>query len=354
LVKKLGMLFLCVTASAALSAVPPSSLKEIPVYAGAAKDAAMEARFGKELATKYGYPNNVVAVYTTNASTEDVFDWYVKKLGAEPRLYTIGDPQRDLAAAAVPGSVSPVVSSVKSAVLAKLSARDAQGNGMTRGVDYDTFLYFAPDSVKNAPSYYADKSAQYGAHRRKVAGEYIEWAEIQWWRIEANGDLDWFRVWMWDCSDFSGGRYAQKTEMGLSLVTTPSAKARKEADAKAAVAQDAKEKAKAQERTAALGGPVSQPTSAELGLALYPGATFNSARSMVVGASMAQYFWTTDDPQEQVISFYEKLTGVKRLSPVKLVLSLGPDAQGKRMSIAIMSNPGSAGPGKTLIAIVKQ
>ena len=345
---------LCAILSLALSAAPPASLKDIPAYPGAARDAAMEARYTKELATKYGYPRNVVAIYTTNASTEEVFDWYVRKLGAEPRLYVIGDPKRDLAAAAVPGSASPVVSSAKPAVLAKPSARDAAGNGMTRGVDYDTFLYLIPDSDRNASGYYDNKAAQYGAHRRKVGEGYIEWGEVQWWRIEANADLSWYDVWISDYSDFSGGRYSQKTEIGLSVVTTPSPKAEKEASAKAAVAQDAKEKAKAQEAAAALGGAAAEPTAAELGVALYAGATFNSLRSRVVGASMAQYFWTTDDPQEQVISFYEKQTGAKRASATKLIINLGPDAKCRRIAIAVMSNPGGAGPGKTVIAIVKQ
>ena len=97
----------CTVAGAGVlfAAQTPKSEKEIPIIGGATRDAAAEAEQKEQSAGEQdpGIESAVAKVYKSGASPEEVFNFYLQKIGGKEGASWDGDPAK-----LAPGAASPV------------------------------------------------------------------------------------------------------------------------------------------------------------------------------------------------------------------------------------------------------
>ena len=266
-----GLALVC----APLGAQAPTKLEQIPVFAGAVRQADREAE-------ESSYEEGItVRVYRVPAAVEDVVRFYQQRLAArEVRT----EEERDQAYAdnVRVGQVSPVVFHVDPIDLSPEAWADA-----------------AEGSGRSAQQYAAAVRAAYAKGRTPfrpdtwLLGAYFEWAGRESEDKGTNLSLQ-----VQDVSDVSILDPSYRNVVELTIWLRPWGEA-------GWVAEEEEE-----EHAPAM--PMTAPSDAVLGVPLYPGAQFNGALSGELSASDQEgnyYVYGSTDPVATVVSFYRQRTG---------------------------------------------
>jgi len=327
-----------VSAAVALPAQSAEDLQGIPLYQGFVRDDT-RAKDLKDLVSRTSTEQNVKSVSgfdfeSRSALVEDVIRWYAEKLGVSSLLTeeAIVRRDRDMVVMVGPGTSSD-----------KLAEQGKPGS-----VSQVTLLLTQPQ-LQARESYdedFAWKNEQYKRTHKPIAGRLSNGANFLWSKVEANGDVTACAISIADWSiDARQKVYQQRIKLRFTFVTRQSqkvAEAQKPKTAEQAPAQDA---------------PViitKAPTPGELGVPVYPGAAFaDDGRSISMGR-IGNYVWTSKDSIDQIMSFYEKATGKKRMpSDAKMgILIVEKAANGKQVSIMATTN--GQPDGQTMLIIQNQ
>jgi hypothetical protein len=312
---------LCIFASSVsrLAAQVPKSEKEIPIFSGAVRDTDKESALKSEQGGEIS-PNvrsGVLKVYMTGASAEEVFKFYLQKIGA------------------------------------KEGAPDIDPRGLERGAvsqaSYE-ISYYTDEHFEDYEGHPGTWKKQSLVKNRKpyTSGKWISGGWINWYKKESNNDLTTFYINIDDESfDVFSKKYATATSIRISVATEKSEQAmREETDAQ--MDQKVEELAKSLKSK--------PPTAKELGAPLYPGAKFDADASagMSAGNDYAMYLYLTTDPPSKVVAFYEQqlkikagVQGDKYMIPLKGKLPIPEEG------ISIEPNTMFGGSAKTVITIQK-
>jgi hypothetical protein len=283
------LLFLAVLS---LGAQAPKSLKEIPLFAGAAAYTDPDDDPGSmdKRVTSYEF-----RTYTVDASIEDVAAWYRQKLGAK-------DGNKF-----PPAAMPPAKTSGPAYILSPYDADDSEfADGRDPVTNKKTYEgAWIRDTIK--------------AKRQKFDGAWLKGCDFTWGYLDKEGRPHELEIALIDESfDAYTGRNrlpGQKSAFGkkdyrpltslrlVAQVTKSDAEREEESDA----ASDA-------EYAAAKARMSKAPTAKELGMPVYPGATYNldaSAGMTMDGNGFLVYVYLSGDTPEKAAAFYEKATGKK-------------------------------------------
>ncbi len=96
------------------------------------------------------------------------------------------------------------------------------------------------------------------------------------------------------------------------------------------------------------------PSTEELGVPLYPGASFDGRNSAGMSSEKEKYFiYTTSDPADKVVAYYERATGKKALRNAGgALIAVRGDAPFPQLGVAVQANAGMyPAPVKTIVTI---
>lgn len=266
-----GFVLVC----APLGAQTPIKVEQIPVYAGAVRQADREAE-------ESSYEEAItVRVYRVSAAVEDVVRFYQQRLSAR-EVRAEEDREQAYADNVRVGQVSPVVFQVDPVDLSPDAWADqAEGSGRT------------------AQQYAAAVRAAYAKGRTPfrpdtwLLGAYFEWASRESEDRGTNLSLQ-----VQDVSDVGILDPSYHNVVELTIWLRPWGEL-------GWVAEE-------EEEEPALAMPLAAPSEAELGVPLYPGAQFNGALSGELSASDEEanyYVYRSTDAVATVVSFYRQRTG---------------------------------------------
>lgn len=285
-------LLIAVLASAAFSQ-QPKSLKDTPIYPGAARDEAAMA----EEREAYGderNPNEISrerVIYSSTASVEEVFSWYRQKLGAKPENPNLSPPPLAAGAAIKPAYFTTPYQAE--------DFRDGE------------------DPVNGKKTYDgAWMKDQLKARRKPVEGAYLSGCGFEWTHVDQQGRSYDFHISVEDHTfdaymglagdgvGFAKKEYRQSSSIGVELVVY---KAEEEIEEEEDAAGDELVEARKAQLKAA------PPTAKELGVPLYPGAAFNldASAGMSMDEDSRAYVYLSGDAPAKIVAFYEKATGKK-------------------------------------------
>ena len=305
-----GPLFFCALAFFALpvAAQVPKTEAETPIYPGAVRDAALEARrqaerkeeAEEERASRAreramdGTPSaralsSSIKVYRVNASVEDVMRFYRQRLDGKTEY---GDEMdsRNLA----PGQTTPVVYGL-------VFYEDQIGGGIDQNTEGFECFGRAEASVEVRPLMAARAPAE--------PGKWI--AEASWWWFAKNlkGNPMYFRVGLLDVGiskDCKSWSPRTLIEVSVDVYQSEEQVAGEEQEF------EGQEDRAHQQRVA--GVAAKPPTEPELGMPIYPGARFDPELSTGLSQESEKYYvYFTDDPILKVVQFYEGRTGKKAI-----------------------------------------
>jgi hypothetical protein len=313
-------LIILVSSSFRLPAQVPKSEKEIPIFPGAVRDKDKESSVKSQMPSENN-PNvrsDVLKVYKTGKPPEEVFNFYLQKIGA------------------------------------KEGASDIDPRGLGRG---------ASSQASYEISYYTDEDfADYEGHpgtwkkqtlmkNRKpyTSGKWIIGGYINWYTKESNDDLTTFYINIHDESfDAEPDKFIPATSIQVTATTEKSEQAMRE-ETNEQMDKNVEELAKSLKNK--------PPTAKDLGVPIYPGATFDAASSagMSAGNDYRMYIYFTTDPPSKVAAFYEQQLKIKAgaqgdryMIPLKGKLPVPEEG------IAIEPNTMFGGSAKTVITIQKR
>jgi hypothetical protein len=311
-VKKIAAVILTLAASTLLHAQgAPKNVDAIPLYKGFVRDQSRDETIPGKGGADVGGSYRVYTCRT--ADLVDVLNWYCSqwklplKAGDGP-----GEDKNTVMTRDVAGTTSRISMRFSPP---PLDPKDQTWEGSSEKLAWLT--------------------EQWKQKRRKTLGDYVQDAWLEWTAIEANGDFKAIEMHFSDKSfnyrDMTTSqllelRIGAQTTMGLKRLTTSTSKG--------------------------------APTEEDLGVPLYPGATYN-ARFSVVNDAVKQCYWTTNDPPKTVIAFYEKATGQQSTGdPAKnfyMIQIMPAEKRPYLMMINVTPNTNAdMGSGKTLLVIVRQ
>ncbi|HUH13984.1 MAG TPA: hypothetical protein VMK65_12795 [Longimicrobiales bacterium] len=219
-------------------------------------------------------------VYEVRAQPEDVLRWYLERLGA-----TAGHPDG-----------APWIMNEE---------WPAAGSGTP------VFFWLEPHDIHRA----GDAMVMSGAQIREMLeeagrkpfrpGEWVNYADLQWAFITSGGERGQFFLNLSDQGLHSGEHLT-----GIELQWRTSLHGDQAYDHLEKAHDEEMEETHGQ-RMAEMGA--AGPSDAELGVAPYPGATFDvqSSAGMSLGDEERYYIYLSADPIEKVVAFYEAKTGKK-------------------------------------------
>lgn len=267
--------------------VTPKSEKEIPVPSGSSRNANKESASKSQMGweSNPNLRNATLKVYNVKAPAEEVFNYYKQTIGGKEGSVDI-DPR-----GIERGSVSQVWYEIE-----YYTDEDFR--------DYEIEL-----GVKHPGAWMKQKLVE--NRKPHKAGQWIKEAKFNWYSKENDDDLTTFYVIISDNSfESASPKYKTNTNIEIQVTTEKSAQAtRQESD-------EQMDKA-VEERVKSLKSK--PPTMKELGVPIYPGATFDaeSSAGMSAGNNYAMYLYLTTDEPSEVVSFYEKQLKIKAMEPVK-------------------------------------
>jgi len=324
----------------------PSAEGDIPVFAGAVRDAAAEkeelqsrkegmaaAEGGRTSGEVVREKSSSLRIYRSDAPPEEVFQYYRKVLGAAA---DDGSPTER----PKPGGVTPV----------------------------RYRLTFHPEET------FQDRSGQEGewpgrmlqsaiAKDRKPLepGKWLYEALFGWEKVESNGDETGFLVRVLDVGirtigDPSRGEtkvvYRRGTRIEVERDTAMGTEAFEREKSEAASERLDRE---TEERTRRLSGK--PPTEKEMGVPPYPGAWFDARNS----AGMTQddypaWIFLTNDPVKTVVAFYEGRTGKKAQAAGQraYILALVGEMPIPEHGVTVQPNTMFPGKYKTAVTIMRK
>jgi hypothetical protein len=304
----------------------PKTEKDIPIYLDAKRDANKES----ELITQMSWDmdqslrSGVLKVYKVGASTEDVFNFYLQKIGGKEGMMDI-DPM-----GIKPGAVSQVRYEVE-------YYKDEEFTDYS--IEYE---------IKHPGTWMKQKLTE--NRKPHKPGKWIVEARFNWYKKESNNDLTTFYVIIHDESfgEQTEKKYKTSTEFQIQVTTSKSEQAMREEN------EEEMEKQTTELSKSLRGKP---PTEKELGVPVYPGATFDaeSSAGMSAGNDYAIYIYLTLDQPSKVAAFYEQKLKIKPVEadkdqymiPIKGKMPI-PDE-----GISIQPNTMFGGDAKTVISIQK-
>jgi hypothetical protein len=336
--KKVARVFVvCVTvwfavaaAGTLFAAQTPKSEKDIPIISGATRDAAAEAEL-REQSGEYEEPEPASAgakVYRTGASPEEVFNFYLQKIGGKEGALWDGDP-------------------------AKLS-KDG-----TSPVSYELYYYDEEDLTdwtyegQRHPGKWVKETLSKNRKPLKP-GMWIKEAKFFWSARNPDGGMSDFYIGIGDISfgsighpyDYESKKYKTGTGIEVFVSTNKSEEAMQEESWERMEGETA-------ERAKTLKGK--PPTEKDLGVPLYPGASFDAENSagMSLGDDFAMYLYLSNDQPSKVAAFYEQKLKIK---PVQLdenvyMIPLKGKPPMPEEGIMIQPNTMFGGSAKTVITI---
>jgi hypothetical protein len=305
----------------------PKSANEIPVFPGAVRNADRES----ELRGQMGWEdapslrNAALYVYNTGASSEEVFGFYLQKTGGREGVMDLDPSQMK------PGAISPVLYEIE-----YYRDEDFEDYPIEQGVTHRGVL-MKQKLIQN--------------RKPHQPGKWIIEARFNWYHMKGNGDLADFYVIVHDESfDIAPPeQYKTRTEVQIQATTTQSGQAMRGEDEESM-----------DDRTAGLAGSLKKkpPTEKELGVPVYPGATFDAENSagMSAGNDYAMYIYLSADPALKVASFYEQQLKKKANEAAKghYLIPLKGDPLLPEEGISIEPNTMFGGAAKTVITIQKK
>ncbi len=222
----------------------------------------------------------------------------------------------------VPASVSAVVRSYAQKLGATRTAdqggaleTESLAPGAVTGATYEVTFYELADE-HHEPEGAGTAFTLYGKDKRAAltrvrpldeGGKWIEGARFDWAARAANGDLAQFNLTVADdglATDWKS--YRLLTRIDVEVTTHPLSCEGSQPSAEL----DALCEQRRQGHVAAVAER--PPTAQELGLPTYPGASFDAATTAGMSTSGQKFFvYTSTDPLEKVVSFYERATGKK-------------------------------------------
>jgi hypothetical protein len=261
---------------ALFAAQTPKSEKEIPVFSGAKRDAAAE-----KVRMEQGGPEG--KVYRIGASPEEVFNFYLQKIGGKEGAGWEGDPD------SLPkGGASPV----------------------TYEIEYYTEEDLTDSTYEGVP--YPGKwiKATLSKNRKPLKpGMWMKRASFSWIVKNPDGGMTDFFLDIWDIGfnspddfytvDYQSKKYTQSTGIEVLVSVGQSEEAMREES------WERMEEETAARSEAFKGRP---PSEKDLGVPVYPGAAFNAEASagMSMGDDYAMYLYLSNDQPAKVVSFYEQ------------------------------------------------
>ena len=307
----------------------PKSQKEIPQFSGAVRDSKEEVSMKEQM----GWIDNPdlrsadLNIYKTNASPEEVFGFYLKKIGGKEGVPDV-NPE-----ALTPGSVSQVWYEIE-----YYTDEDFEDTAIDAG-EYaearNPGTWMKQNLTKNRKPY--------------KPGKWIKEARFNWLKKEPNNDLTEFYLIIFDNSfEFAPEKYKTATTIESQVTTTKSSEAMREEDFEK-IEREAEAKSKSLARK--------PPTEKDLGVPIYPGAAFDaqSSAGMSLGEDFAIYIYLSNDPPSKVASFYEGKLKIKPVSMGKdqYMFALKGNMPMPDEGLVIQPNTMFGGSAKTVISIQK-
>jgi hypothetical protein len=314
----------CAVAGALFAAQTPKSEKEIPMFSGAARDAAAEA-----VRREQGGPEG--KVYRMGASPEEVFNFYLQKIGGKEGAMWAGDPN------SLPkGGASPVAYEI----------------------EYYTEEDLADSTYEGEPHPGKWIKATLSKNRKPLKpGMWMKRASFSWIVKNPDGGMTDFFLDIVDISfnspddfytvDYQSKKYKQSTGIEVLVSASQSEEAMREESW-----EEMEEETAA--RTKALKGK--PPTEKDLGVPIYPGAAFNAEASagMSMGDDYAMFVFLSNDQPAKVVAFYEqKLKKKAEKSGDMYMIPLKGKPPVPEEGIVIQPNTMFGGSAKTVISIQK-
>jgi|SRR5262245_25424029 len=160
-------------------------------------------------------------------------------------------------------------------------------------------------------------------------GEWVAWARFAWCERQPDGEVALFGVGILDGMD-----RRRPNEARTVLWLTAGAPGNETGEPG---------EPGTREEVDAVPPPMAEPEAAKLGVERYPGAVFDGSNSAGMSSDVERYYiFTSTDPPEKVIAFYERTTGKKRTKTEGGVLiavkGTGPFPE---LGVTIQPNPGS-------------
>ena len=308
---------------APLVAQAPTRLDQIPVYPGAARQPEREAELalpGEE---------EGVRVYRVQAGVEDIVRFYQQRLSAR-EIHAEEDRQQAYADNVAVGRVSPVLFMVDSVDLSTVTGPDEwEGGGRTAEQLAAMRAAYARARTPFRPDTW-------------LLGAYFEWAVRE---AEYRGtDLS---LGVQDVTDvaITDPSYHNVTELTIYL--------RSYGDPDAYVEQEW------EEEEFPLAEPMEEPSEAELGVPLYPGAQFDGSLSGQMSASDEEanyYVYGSTDALAAVAGFYRQRTGKQGIeNEGGVMIAIEGSGFFPDLGVTIQPNVGTLpAPMKTMITVRKR
>jgi hypothetical protein len=314
------------TGGSLLLAQAPKSAKEIPVYSGSIRDAGRESEVRSQMSwdTDQSLQSAELNLYKAGASAEDVFNFYLQKIGGKE-----GSPDVD-PTALTPGSASQAFYDIE------------------YYSDEEFTDYQIEQDVRHPGTWMKQKLVE--NRKPYQPGKWIKEARFNWYKKESNGNITMFYVIIADQSfdPAAGNKYKTNTEIQFQVTTGKSGQAMREENEE-----------KMEKRTAELSASLKNkpPTEKDLGVPVYPGAKFDADASagMSSGNDYAMYVYLSTDEPSKVVGFYEKQLKTKAAEPAKgrYIIPLKGELPVPKEGISIEPNTMFGGSAKTVITIQK-
>ncbi|HEX7714118.1 MAG TPA: hypothetical protein VF531_08850 [Bacillota bacterium] len=276
------LLALTIPPVAVWAAPGPVAETAVPIYGGAIEDKNAAGQFDQEDPVTMFADTELILrsksnkVYSTNSPVEDVFRFYLQKLGAESNVTRIELEQL------FPGKSTPVEYEV---IFYESEFRDLvepnSGTVIRSGK-------MVRNSLASRQPYQPEK--------------WIKEATFLWEVREENEDLTGYAVIIYDKS-FSEDYKTYKTKTWI-VVTRQTYQSEEDSMNQ-----------KIDEDSAATLKTMKQPTERELGAPIYPGSIFNKEASAGMSLNEDQYYiFLSNDLPEKVASFYQQKLGKQALN----------------------------------------
>jgi len=303
----------------------PKSDKEIPIYPGAksnvTKTSEQKSQMGWDM--DKSLRKGILQIYNVDASPEDVFSFYLKKIGGREGSLDM-DPK-----GLKPGTSSQVWYEVEYYEDQELT-------------DY----YIEQDEMHHGKWMKQKLTENRKPHK---PGKWITEAKFNWYYKERNNDLTEFYIIIHDESFdlYEGNKYKTNTEIQIQVTTRKS---------EIAMQEEAEEKMDKQAEELSRSLKSKPPTEKDLGAPIYPGAQFNADASagMSLDNDYKMYIYLTTDPPSKVVNFYEqKLKRKAEEMKGRFLIPLKGKMPVPDEGISIEPNTMFGGNAKTVITIQK-
>ncbi len=311
------MLLVFIGSQSILIAQTPKSEKEIPIYSGAKRDANRETELES-------LGSDGRKVYRVGVSTEDVFNFYLQKIGGKEGMMDI-DPM-----GIKPGAVSQVWYTVE------------------YYKDEEFTDYFIERDVMHPGKWMKQKLIE--NRKPHTPGKWIVHAFFNWYKMESSNDLTEFYIIIHDESfgEQTEKKYKTSTEIQILASTGKSEQAMREEN------EEEMEKQTSELSKSLRSKP---PTEKELGVPVYPGSKFDAdaTAGMSAGNDYAIYIYLTIDQPSKVAAFYEQQLKIKPVEVGKdqYMIPLKGKMPMPDEGISIQPNMMFGGDAKTVISIQK-